>query len=64
MAVCTAAKGSKSSCECIIFKYEAMNVEEGQSLSELLGLTVALKHRIKITRRAQQFAKQCNAAIT
>jgi hypothetical protein len=64
IAVCTAAKGSTSSCECIVAKYESMNVEEGQSLAQLVGVWLSLKVHGQFTPQAKLYAKECkNAAI-
>jgi hypothetical protein len=44
MRACKAAKGSTSSCECIIVTQEAnLKVEVGQSLAELLALELAFE---------------------
>jgi hypothetical protein len=64
IAACTGASGSKSSCECIIARYESLKVEEGASLSELLGVEVALNNKLRLSRLARQFARDCSSAIT
>ncbi len=64
IAACTAAKGSKLSCECIIFRYESRKVEEGQSLAELLGVTLALTRHFRLNQRARQYASECHSAMT
>ena len=44
MRACNAAKGSTSSCECIIARQEAnLKVERGQTLAELLALEIAFE---------------------
>jgi len=44
MRACKAAKGSTSSCECIIVRQEAnLKVERGQTLAELLALEIAFE---------------------
>jgi hypothetical protein len=58
-----AKHSSKASCECIIAKYEALNVEEGRSLAELLTTDLVLKRHLKLNRRAKQFARECHSAI-
>jgi hypothetical protein len=64
IAVCTAAKGSTSSCECIVAKYESMNVEEGRSLGGLLSVELSLKDHEKFTPQAKLYGKECkNTAI-
>lgn len=69
VAACTAAGGSKSSCECIIAKYETRTVEEGQALAELLGAELQLRNRGTLgpvgafARRSKQYAKECRSAL-
>jgi hypothetical protein len=64
ISVCTAASNSTSSCECLVGKYEAMNVQEGESLSFLVGLEITLKHHLKkVGVRAKRFASECHATI-
>jgi hypothetical protein len=60
---CTAGGSSKSSCECIIAKFESRKVEEGQSLSELLGAELALQNGRRLNRRARHFAKECKSTL-
>jgi hypothetical protein len=44
LRACTAARGSRSSCECIIARQEGnLKVERGQSLAELLALELAFE---------------------
>ena len=44
MRACKAARGSTSSCECIIARQEAnLKVERGQTLAELLALEIAFE---------------------
>jgi hypothetical protein len=67
-------KGSKSSGECIIAKFEKRTtVEEGQALAELVGLELVLRrHELSkllakgspLLERAQQYAKECHHVIT
>jgi len=46
LRACKAAKGSTSSCECIIVRQEInRKVEVGQSLAELLALEIAFERR-------------------
>jgi hypothetical protein len=69
IASCEAAKGSSSSCECILSKQEKSNVEKGQSLAELVALQVAFKEGVsleKVTRHGvpvpigiKRAAEQC-----
>jgi hypothetical protein len=70
MLACRAAKGSTSSCECIIVKQELnTKVEVGQLLAELLALEIAFqqnatledirRHRVLSPRKVRQVARQC-----
>src|SRR5262249_9935871 len=52
IASCKSAKGSHSSCECIIIKQEARNVEKGQSMAELIALELELKHGLSLRNAA------------
>jgi hypothetical protein len=63
IGTCRASNSSKSSCECIIVKFESRKVEEGQSLAELLGVEVALKGHLTLSHRAQQYARECKSTI-
>jgi hypothetical protein len=46
MLACKAAKGSASSCECIIVRQEVnLKIERGQSLAELLALEIAFERQ-------------------
>jgi hypothetical protein len=60
---CVAGSSTKSGCECIIAKFESRKVEEGQSLSELLGAELALQNGRRLNRRARQFAKECKSTL-
>jgi hypothetical protein len=72
IAFCTTGGGSKTSCECVIAKYEARKVphgtslveEEGETLSELLGIEVGLKDHLPLNTRAIRYARECHSAIT
>jgi hypothetical protein len=71
MRACKAAKGSTSSCECIIIKQEAnLKVERGQTLAELLALEIAFerahasledirRHRVPAPRLVRRVIRQC-----
>jgi hypothetical protein len=48
IASCGAAKGSNSSCECILTKLEQANVEKGQSIAELIALELELKNGVSL----------------
>jgi hypothetical protein len=68
---CEAAKGSNSSCECVLTKLEKSNVEKGQSIAELVGLELELKsgisiqeamrHRVPLPRRVQRDLEECRS---
>lgn len=60
---CTARNSSKSSCECVIAKFEARKVEEGQAISELLVIGVALRQGLPLSARARQYAAECKSTI-
>jgi hypothetical protein len=57
------AHASKASCECIIGKFEARNVEEGQSMAEMLGIGIALRNGLPLSPRARQYATECKSTI-
>jgi hypothetical protein len=71
MLACRAAKGSTSSCECIIVRQELdTKVEVGQLLAELLALEIAFeqqhaslkdvrRHRVLAPYKVRQVARQC-----
>ena len=63
IGVCLSGGGSKSSCECIIEKFEARRVEEGQSLAELLGFELALKSGLALNARDRLYARECKSAL-
>lgn len=63
IALCTASHASKSSCECILVKFESRKVEEGQSLAELLGMEVALQSNLTLSPRAQKYARECKSTL-
>jgi hypothetical protein len=71
MLACKAAKGSASSCECIIIRQEAnLKVEQGQSLAELLALELAFerhasladirRHRVPSPRIVRRVVRACS----
>jgi hypothetical protein len=64
MVVCTAAGESTASCECIIAKFEGRNVDEGISLSELLGVEVSMKDHIPLSKhgKLRQYVHECRSA--
>jgi len=71
LLACRAAKGSKSSCECIVAKQELnLKVEQGQSIAELLALEIAFRqehasladirrHRVLSPRNIREVARKC-----
>jgi hypothetical protein len=71
MVACKAAKGSTSSCECIIVKQELkINLEKGQTLAELLALEIAFqresasledirRHRVPSPRGVRRVTREC-----
>jgi hypothetical protein len=71
MLACKAAKGSASSCECIIIRQEAnLKVERGQSLAELLALEIAFerqhaslrdirRRRVRSPRIVRRVVREC-----
>jgi hypothetical protein len=71
LRACRAAKGSTSSCECIIARQEGnLKVERGQSLAELLALELAFKRehasledirrrRVRSPSLVRQVVRQC-----
>jgi hypothetical protein len=63
---CTGRPGnysSKSSCECMIAKFEARKVEEGQAISEMLVIGVALRYGLPLSPRARLYAAECKSTI-
>jgi hypothetical protein len=68
---CTSAKGTKSSCECIVVKQELdTKVEVGQIVAELLALEIAFtqehatiedirRHRVLSPHKIRTVANQC-----
>jgi type IV secretory pathway VirB10-like protein len=68
---CKAAKGSRSSCECIIAKQELnLKLEKGQTLAELLALEIAFekegasledirRHRAPSPRGVRKVTQEC-----
>jgi hypothetical protein len=68
---CEAAKGSNSSCECILTKLEKSNVEKGQSIAELLVLQGELQSgtsfqavargRVRLPRKVKRYTKECGS---
>jgi hypothetical protein len=71
MRACKAAKGSTSSCECIVVKQESnLKVERGQSLAELLALEIAFarhaasledirRRRVRSPRLIRRVIREC-----
>ena len=71
MLACKAAKGSTSSCECIVAKQELKrNIEVGQGLAELLALELAFerkhasladvrRHRVPSPVGVRRVAREC-----
>ena len=71
MLACKAAKGSTSSCECILVRQEAnLKVERGQTLAELLALELAFAHehasledirrrRVRSPRLVRRVVREC-----
>lgn len=69
MVRCEAAKGSTSSCECVVAKLETSTVEEGQVIAELLAvefafhegasLEDAMRHRVRLPRPVARIAQAC-----
>jgi hypothetical protein len=71
MLACTSAKGTKSSCECIVVKQELdTKIEVGQIIAELLALEIAFaqehatiedirRHRVLSPRKIRTVANQC-----
>jgi hypothetical protein len=71
LRACKAAKGSTSSCECIIATQEGnLKVEVGQSLAELLALEIAFqrehasledvrRRRVRSPRFVRKVVRQC-----
>jgi hypothetical protein len=71
MVLCKAAKGSTSSCECIIVKQELnTKLEIGQTLAELLALEIAFQregasledirqHRVLSPRVVRRVTREC-----
>ncbi len=68
---CKAGHGSAATCECILVKLETSDVEEGQSIGELLAVKLALEkgasmqlivhHGVKLPHRVQADAEQCGS---
>ncbi len=68
IAVWLAAKGSKSSAECIIAKFQARKVKLGSKLGELVGLELWVIHHFNLSgsavaRRALQYMKECHGTV-
>jgi hypothetical protein len=71
---CEAAKGSNSSCECILTKLERSDVEKGHSLAELIALELTFKegasfeavvhHRVALPLAVQRDAAECGSRTT
>jgi len=71
LRACKAAKGSTSSCECIIARQEVnLKVEQGQSLAELLALELAFerehasledirRRRVRAPRLVRHVVREC-----
>ena len=71
MLECKGAKGSKSSCECILVKQELNTKPEvGQLVAELLALEIAFQHehasledvrthRVPSPRKIRRLAREC-----
>jgi hypothetical protein len=71
LRACKAAKGSTSSCECIIARQEGnLKVERGQSLAELLALEIAFerehasladirRRRVRSPRLVRRVVREC-----
>jgi hypothetical protein len=71
MLACKAAKGSTSSCECIIVRQEAnLKIERGRSLAELLALELAFerehaslrdirRRRVRSPRVVRRAVREC-----
>jgi hypothetical protein len=71
LVACKAARGSTSSCECIIAKQELkLNLEQGQTLAELLALEIAFqkegasledvrRHRVPSPRGVRRVTVEC-----
>jgi hypothetical protein len=71
MVACKAAKGSTSTCECIIAKQELnTKLELGQTLAELLALEIAIhrenasledirRHRVPAPRIVRRVTREC-----
>jgi hypothetical protein len=47
----------------MIAKFESRKVEEGQSLSELLGAEVSVNNGLGYNRRTRQYAKECHSVV-
>jgi hypothetical protein len=64
---CEAAKGSHSSCECILTRSEKSKVEKGQSLAELIALELEFKKGVPLRgvaglpRRVQRITNECRS---
>ena len=64
---CEAAKGSHSSCECIITKSEKSNIEKGRSLAELIALELEFKKGVPLRgvaglpRHVQRITNECRS---
>jgi hypothetical protein len=48
MALCEAAQGSQSSCECILAKQELSPVVKGRAFAEMLVLEAAAQERLTL----------------
>jgi hypothetical protein len=66
-ASCTADRGSSSSCECLIVKYELKNVEKVQGLAELAVIEYSLLHSEPgehLPLRFQRVVEECKGPRT
>jgi uncharacterized protein YceK len=65
IVTCTSLKGTTSSCECLLAKFELSNVEKGQSLAELLATEFTLLHErgTPLPAKIQRLIQACHLTL-
>jgi hypothetical protein len=63
IASCTSKKGSTSSCECIVARFELTNVTKVQSFAEVIALEYVLLHNQPVSPTARKIIAQCKGPL-
>jgi len=63
IAACTSKKGSTSSCECIVARFELTSVTKVQSFAELIALEYVLLHGQPVSPTARKIIAQCKGPL-